>query len=107
MQITHIEVTPIELDLRQPYRMADGEDLTRVGAVFCRIETRQGETAWGCTAVDPAFMDATLEEVTRVCRDCADRALDLNPLMVLPEGQGVVAADVLMEFAPVADPKKI
>ena len=80
MQITHIEVTPIELDLRQPYRMADGTDLNRVGAVFCRVETRQGETAWGCTAVDPAFMDVTLEEVTRACRDCADRALDLNPL---------------------------
>jgi L-alanine-DL-glutamate epimerase-like enolase superfamily enzyme len=80
MQITHIEVIPIELDLRLPYRMADGEELTRVGAVFCRVETRQGETAWGCTAVDPAFMDTSLAEVTRVCRDCADRALDLNPL---------------------------
>jgi acyl-CoA synthetase (NDP forming) len=27
-------------------------------------------------------------------------SLDLNPLMVLPEGQGVVAADVLMECGP-------
>jgi L-alanine-DL-glutamate epimerase-like enolase superfamily enzyme len=80
MQITHVDVFPVELDLRLPYRMANGEDLNRVGAVFCRIETRQGETAWGCTAVDPAFMDCSLEEVTRVCRDCADRALDLNPL---------------------------
>jgi L-alanine-DL-glutamate epimerase-like enolase superfamily enzyme len=82
MQITHVEVVPIELDLRLPYRMADGRDLKRVGAVFCRIDTRQGETAWGCTAVDPAFMDTSLEEVTRVCRDCADRALDLNPLNI-------------------------
>jgi L-alanine-DL-glutamate epimerase-like enolase superfamily enzyme len=80
MQITHVEVTPIELDLRLPYRMADGQVLKRVGAVFCRVETRQGETAWGCTAVDPAFMGVSLEEVTQVCRDCADRALDLNPL---------------------------
>lgn len=80
MQITHVEVTPIELDLRLPYRMADGQELTRVGAVFCRVETRQGEMAWGCTAVDPAFMDVSLAEVTQVCRDCADRALDLNPL---------------------------
>jgi L-alanine-DL-glutamate epimerase-like enolase superfamily enzyme len=80
MQITHIEVTPVELDLRQPYRMVDGGELNRVGAVFCRVETKQGETAWGCTAVDPAFMEVSLEEVTRACRDCADRALDLNPL---------------------------
>jgi L-alanine-DL-glutamate epimerase-like enolase superfamily enzyme len=54
--------------------------MTQVGAVFVRIETKQGQMAWGCAAVDPAFMDETLEEVTRVCRACADRALDLNPL---------------------------
>jgi L-alanine-DL-glutamate epimerase-like enolase superfamily enzyme len=30
--------------------------------------------------VDPAFGDETLAEVTRVCRACADRARDLNPL---------------------------
>jgi L-alanine-DL-glutamate epimerase-like enolase superfamily enzyme len=80
MQITHVEVVPIELDLRLPYRMADGSELKRTGAVFCRVETRQGETAWGCTAVDPAFMDLSLEAVTRACQDCAERALDLNPL---------------------------
>jgi L-Ala-D/L-Glu epimerase / N-acetyl-D-glutamate racemase len=79
MQITHVEVTPVELDLRLPYRMLSGE-VGRVGAVFVRIETRQGETAWGCTAVDPAFGGKSLEEVTRVCRACADRARDLNPL---------------------------
>jgi L-alanine-DL-glutamate epimerase-like enolase superfamily enzyme len=80
MQITHVEVVPVELDLRLPYRPASGEEITRVGAVFVRVETKQGETAWGCTAVDPAFMDQTLAEVTRVCRACADRARDLNPL---------------------------
>ena len=79
MQITHVEVTPVELDLRLPYRTLSGE-VSRVGAVFVRIETRQGETAWGCTAVDPAFGDESLEEVTRVCRACADRVRDLNPL---------------------------
>jgi L-alanine-DL-glutamate epimerase-like enolase superfamily enzyme len=80
MQITHIEVVPVELDLRLPYRMASGEEMDRVGAVFVRIDTRQGDVAWGCAAVDPAFTDESLEEVTRVCRACADRALDLNPL---------------------------
>ena len=80
MQISHVEVVPVELDLRLPYRMVSGAEMNRVGAVFVRIETKQGETAWGCTAVDPAFSDESLEEVTRVCRACADRALDLNPL---------------------------
>jgi L-alanine-DL-glutamate epimerase-like enolase superfamily enzyme len=81
MQITHVEVVPVELDLRQPYRTLSGE-VSRVGAVFVRIETRQGLTAWGCTAVDPAFAGETLEAVTRACRTCADRARDLNPINI-------------------------
>ncbi len=80
MLITHVEVIPVEFDLRIPYRLLSGTDVSRVGAVFCRIETQQGATGWGCTAVDPAFTDQTLEQVTRVCQDCADRARDLNPL---------------------------
>lgn len=80
MQITHVEVTPVELPLSRPYRTLSGEDVTHTGAIFVRIETREGLTAWGCTAVDPAFSDRTLQEVARVCRACADRARDLNPL---------------------------
>ena len=80
MQITHVEVVPVELALRLPYRMVSGAEIERVGAIFVRIETRQGEMAWGCTAVDPAFTDKSLEQVTGVCRACADRARDLNPL---------------------------
>ena len=92
MQITHVEVVPVELDLRMPYRTAMGAEVTRVGAVFVRIETQQGETAWGCTAVDPAFTDETLAEVTRACRACAARARDLNPInteYALAELEGV------------------
>jgi L-alanine-DL-glutamate epimerase-like enolase superfamily enzyme len=80
MQITHVEVIPVELSLRMPYRTAHGAELDRVGAVFVRVETRQGDVAWGCTAIDPAVTDETLQDVTRVCQACADRALDLNPL---------------------------
>ena len=80
MQITHVEVVPVELDLRLPYRMVSGGEMTRVGAIFVRVETQQGETAWWCTAVDPAFSEHSMEEVTRVSRACADRALDLNPI---------------------------
>jgi L-alanine-DL-glutamate epimerase-like enolase superfamily enzyme len=82
MQIAHVEVIPLELDLSTPYYTVSGVAVDRIGAVFIRLETRQGQTAWGCTAVDPAFTDESLEEVTRVCRSCADRTLDLNPLNI-------------------------
>lgn len=50
----------------------------------------------------PADIDALADTVVQVARMAVDlkdvlTSLDLNPLMVLPEGQGVVAADVLME----------
>jgi L-alanine-DL-glutamate epimerase-like enolase superfamily enzyme len=80
MQIARVEVTPVELPLRLPYRTVDGIEVNHTGAIFVRIETQQGLVAWGCTAVDPAFTDTPLEEVVRVCRACADRARDLNPL---------------------------
>lgn len=82
MQIVKVEVVPMELGLRLPYRTAYHADrqVERVGAVFVRIETRQGEVAWGCAAFEPAITGETLERVTQTCRACADRARDLNPL---------------------------
>jgi L-alanine-DL-glutamate epimerase-like enolase superfamily enzyme len=80
MQITHIEVIPVEMNLHIPYRTLSGGDVDRVGAVFVRIETQQGQSAWGCAPVDPAFTGLSLATVTRVCRDCAARARDLNPI---------------------------
>jgi L-alanine-DL-glutamate epimerase-like enolase superfamily enzyme len=81
MQIVHVEVVPMELSLRLPYRTAASPTpIDRVGCVFIRIETRQGDVAWGCAAFDPAQTGETLDDVTRVCRACAERAVDLNPL---------------------------
>jgi L-alanine-DL-glutamate epimerase-like enolase superfamily enzyme len=81
MQLTHAKVIPIELDLCLPYRTAaHPSDQDRIGVVFVRLETRKGRIAWGCAAVDPALTGETMEEVTRACQVCADRALDLNPL---------------------------
>lgn len=82
MQITHVQVIPVELPLRLPYHTLNGRAVERTGAVLVRIETRQGLLAWGATAVDPAFTDRSLAEVTRACRMCADRARDLNPLNI-------------------------
>jgi len=81
MQITHVEVIPAEFKLRQPFRAAaHPTEVESVGCVFVRVETRDGRTAWGCAAFDPALTGETMEQVLRVCRACADRALDLNPL---------------------------
>jgi L-alanine-DL-glutamate epimerase-like enolase superfamily enzyme len=80
MQITQVEVVPVELSLRKPYPTEHGVQVDRTGAIFVRVETRKGLVAWGCTAVDPAFTDIPLSEVVRICRACADRTRDLNPL---------------------------
>jgi L-alanine-DL-glutamate epimerase-like enolase superfamily enzyme len=82
MQITNIEVAPVELGLQLPYRTAyqPEKEIDHVSVVFVRVETRQGETAWGCAAFDPAVTGETLEDVLQACRACADRARDLNPL---------------------------
>jgi L-alanine-DL-glutamate epimerase-like enolase superfamily enzyme len=82
MQIVRVQVTPIELPLGLPYRTLDGREIEHTSAILVRIETRQGLVAWGATAVDPAFTDLSLSDVLRVCRACADRARDLNPLNI-------------------------
>jgi L-alanine-DL-glutamate epimerase-like enolase superfamily enzyme len=81
MQISHIEVVPTELQLQVPFKSAASPiDVTQVGCVFVRIETRDGQVAWGCAAFNPSLTGETLEQVTQACQVCADRALDLNPL---------------------------
>ena len=80
MQITDVEVVPVELSLRLPYRTAYHPAVDRVTVVFVHVVTRQGQVAWGCAAFDPALTGETLEDVIQACRACAERARDLNPL---------------------------
>ncbi len=82
MQISHVEVTPVDLSLRMPYRSACHTDnpVEKIVAIFIRIETRKGETAWGCAAFDPLITGESRDGVLAACRRAADRALDLNPL---------------------------
>lgn len=80
MQISDVEVVPVELSLRLPYRTAYHLAVDRVTVVFVHVITRQGQVAWGCAAFDPALTSETLEDVVRACRACAERARDLNPL---------------------------
>jgi L-alanine-DL-glutamate epimerase-like enolase superfamily enzyme len=80
MQITHVEVVPLQLALRLPYQAARVGLIEAVDCLFVRIETRDGRTAWGCAALDPLGGGETPEHAERACRACADRAQDLNPL---------------------------
>ena len=80
MQIANVEVIPVELRLRLPYRTAYHLEIDRVTVVFVHVETRQEQTAWGCAAFDEGLTGETLEDVIRACRACAERARDLNPL---------------------------
>jgi L-alanine-DL-glutamate epimerase-like enolase superfamily enzyme len=83
MQITNVEVVPVELRLRLPYRTAyHAEAIDRLTVIFVRIETQQGLQAWGCAAFDPAITGETKEAVVIACRSCAQRARDLNPLNI-------------------------
>ncbi len=81
MQIATIEVVPIDLGLRLPYRTAyHAEAIESITAVFIRVETKQGREAWGCAAFDPNITGETREAVVAACQSCAERARDLNPL---------------------------
>ena len=80
MQITNVEVAPVDLRLRLPYRTAYHDEIDHVTVVFVRVETRQGRVAWGCAAFDTAITGETAADVVQACRACADRARDLNPL---------------------------
>ena len=56
MQIERVEVTPVQLSLRESFRSARYTDpLSQVEAVFIRAElTRDYGDAWGCAVLDPA-----------------------------------------------------
>ena len=79
MQITKAEVTPVELALKQPVRMAHLPEIKSITAVFVRLETRQGQSAWGCTVAQPQLTGEQPGEVLRACRECAAKVPDLHP----------------------------
>lgn len=81
MQIAAIEVIPVDLALRLPYRTARHEEaVDSITVVFVRIETKHGRQAWGCAAFDPTIAGETEQDVVDACESCAERAKDLNPL---------------------------
>jgi L-Ala-D/L-Glu epimerase len=82
MQITKAEVIPIQLNRRHPVHFAGLGEIQTVTAIFVRVETRQGQTAWGCTVAHPQLTGEKPENVLRACRECADLVGDLNPINV-------------------------
>jgi len=82
MQITKVEVTPIELSLRMPVQMACLPEIDRVTAVFIRFETLQGQSAWGCAVAHPCLTGEDPADLIRVCQDCAEKVPDLHPLNI-------------------------
>ena len=79
MQITTVEVTPVELSLRRPVRLASMQPITQITAIFVRIETRQGQNAWGCTIAHEQLTGNKPGEVITLCRECASLVPDLHP----------------------------
>jgi L-Ala-D/L-Glu epimerase len=82
MQITKAEVIPIQLDRRHPVRFAGVGEIQHIMAIFIQVETRQGQTAWGCTVAHPALTGERPEDVLRACQECADLVVDANPLNI-------------------------
>lgn len=80
MQITKVEVTPVDLKLQHSARFAGMPEIHHVMAVFIRLETVDGLNAWGCTTAHPALTGEKPEDVLRLCQDCAQLIPDLHPI---------------------------
>ena len=79
MQIIKAVVTPVELPLRKPVRMVGVTEITSITAIFVRLDTREGQSAWGCTVAHEQLTGEDPQDVLRVCQQCADMATDLHP----------------------------
>ena len=79
MQIKRVRVTPVELKLRKPVRMAGIPNIGKVTAIFVRMETQEGRNAWGCGVAHPALNSQEPSHVVKACRKAADMIPDLHP----------------------------
>ena len=79
MQIKHCEVIPVELNLRQPARVLNQPDIKKITAVFVRLVTQKGESAWGCAIAQPELTGENPDNVVQACWRCAAMVPDLHP----------------------------
>lgn len=82
MQITCVEVTPVELKLAHPVRIARIEPIQNVTAIFVRFESQDGISAWGCTVAHPDLNDTDPNQALEACRRAADLVPDLHPTQI-------------------------
>lgn len=79
MQITKAEVTPVDLKLRQPVRLAGFPEIHQVTALFVRVETRDRRNAWGCGVAQFDLTGEKPGDALVACHNCADLVPDLHP----------------------------
>lgn len=82
MQITQVDVIPVELKLHTPVQMAGLAPIHAITTIFIHIKTRQGQSAWGSTVAQAQLTGESPAEVTRLCQECAARAVDLHPTQI-------------------------
>ncbi len=99
MQIVKAEVTPVEIKLRHPVQMAHLPEIKHITAVFIRLETRKGESAWGCVVAHPLLTNDEPNDVIHACRDCATLVPDLPPMNI---EYSLERLSPLVEIAPTA-----
>jgi L-Ala-D/L-Glu epimerase len=80
MQITRVKVTPVELKLLKPAKMAGLPAIDSITAIFVRLETKQGLTAWGCTVANQYITGETAQDIIKSCQECAELVPDLHPI---------------------------
>jgi len=79
MQITKARVIPIELQTRQPVRMAGMPEIKQITAIFVCLETKNGLVAWGVSVAHPELTGEDPKKVIEICQEAADFAPDLHP----------------------------
>ncbi len=82
MQIIKAEVTPVELKLKQAVQITGLTRVESVTAIFVRLITRQGQSGWGCTIAHPSLTGELPSKVVDICRECAAKTPDLNPMNI-------------------------
>ncbi len=79
MQLDRAEVVPIELKQSPPITIAGHAPIDGITAIFIRVETRAGQSAYGCAVAHPLLTGEQPAEVVQTCRKAAQLIPDLHP----------------------------
>jgi L-alanine-DL-glutamate epimerase-like enolase superfamily enzyme len=79
MQLNKAEVIPVDLHLTHPIEMAGKPAINQITAIFIRLETQKGASAWGGTIAHQDLNDEEPAQVINACLACAAQIPDLHP----------------------------